>query len=153
MTMKARFNGNILWISLMVLQNAPQILWHSLHCQVASLCPHLESGICDCLTSRILQKWHCTNFQAQILRNWQLPLPVSWDTPSWNPATTLWGSLNYFVERHIWRKTNTHHQVSELSWQRRLLLQRRWAVLAKAGPNRSLMSKVNNCCCFKPLWS
>lgn len=32
----------------------------------------------------------CASFQTQALRNQQLPLPVPWDTPSWNPAILLW---------------------------------------------------------------
>ena len=56
-----------------------------------SMSAALESGLCGSLAKRIRWKWCCDSFWDQILRNWQLPLPVFWDICFWNPATMLWG--------------------------------------------------------------
>lgn len=52
MTIKVLSNGGILWLSLIVLQNEPWILWHALPWPVKSITPYLESGIGDCFTNR-----------------------------------------------------------------------------------------------------
>ena len=65
---------------LALLQNmAPKLSQQSSHGAVP-MPTHLESGLYNCLPNTTQQKWHYANFQAQDLRNWQLPFPIFWDT-------------------------------------------------------------------------
>lgn len=52
MTIEVLSNGGILWISSIVLQNEPWILWHALPWQMKSITPYLDSVIRDCFTNR-----------------------------------------------------------------------------------------------------
>lgn len=55
------------------------------------------------VTDEVRWKCRCVSFQAQALRDWHLPRPVSWNTWLWNPAKTLRGNPNS-PWKHLHRK-------------------------------------------------
>lgn len=52
------------------------------------------------VTNEMIQKPYCISFWVQVWRDWGLPLPVSWDSSSWNLDAMLWESPSRLREAH-----------------------------------------------------